>query len=49
MSEIENGEENGKLRIKNVSLFVVERFRLLIKVKSIFLSYELFFLFQFSF
>ena len=36
-------EEKSKLRIKNVFLFVVERFCLLIQMKSILLFYDFFF------
>ena len=39
-------EERSKLRMKNLSLFVVERFLLLIQMKSILLFYELFFFFS---
>ena len=38
------GEEKCNLKFKNVSLFAVERFCLLIQVKRILLFHELFFL-----
>ena len=37
------GEERNKLRIRNVSVFVVKRFHLLIQIKSILLFYGFFF------
>ena len=42
-SGVITGGERSKLGIKNVSLFLVERFRLLIDMKDILLFYELFF------
>ena len=42
IDEDENGEERIWL-IKNVSLFVIERYHLLIRIKSILLFNELFF------
>ena len=45
MSGIERREGGVSQEWKNVSLFVVERFSLLIQIKSIILFYELFFSF----